>query len=390
MTEPRPAQPTAAAPLAGLLVVSMDQAVAAPFAACRLADAGARVIKVERPGGDFARAYDRAVNGDSAYFVWLNRGKESIELDIKDPADSALLHRMIARADVFIENLAPGAAARAGLGADDLCRRHPRLVACSISGYGQDGPYADMKSYDMLVQAESGLASITGGPEAPARVGVSCCDIGAGMYAHAAILQALFARERTGQGAALQVSLFDSLADWMAVPLLFHDYAGKAPARVGLRHPSIAPYEHYTLADGAVVVISIQNEREWARFASDVLGHAEWATEGPFKDGVSRVANRPALEAEIAAVFGRHDRAALAARLKAAGIAFGFVNRVADLSVHPALRRIAVEAPHGPVAMPAPPARRAGETPVYGPVPTPGQHTASLRQEFAAAPESTS
>ncbi len=382
MTEPATAA-TPAAPLSGLLVVSMDQAVAAPFAASRLADAGARVIKVERPGGDFARAYDRAVNGDSAYFVWLNRGKESVELDIKNPADHALLLRMIARADVFIENLAPGAAARAGLGAEALCARHPRLIACSISGYGQDGPYADMKSYDMLVQAESGLASITGGPEAPARVGVSCCDIGAGMYAHAAILQALFARERNGRGAAIQVSLFDAMADWMTVPLLFHDYAGKAPGRAGLRHPSIAPYETYELADGSRVVISIQNEREWARFAADILGHAEWATAGPYKDGISRVANRPALEADIAAVFGKCGRGDLAERLKKAGIAFGFVNEVADLSTHPALRRVTVEAPHGVVAMPAPPARTSLDNLDFGRVPAAGEHSERIRREFS-------
>lgn len=372
-----------AAPLDGLLVVSLDQAVAAPYCASRLADAGARVIKVERPGGDFARAYDRAVNGDSAYFVWLNRGKESVELDIKDADDHALLLRMIDRADVFIENLAPGAAERAGLGAAALRARNPRLVTCSISGYGSEGPYRDMKSYDMLVQAESGLASITGGPEAPARVGVSCCDIGAGMYAHAAVLQALYRRERTGEGEAIEVSLFDAMADWMAVPLLFHDYAGKAPGRVGLRHPSLAPYEVHALKDGSQIVISIQNEREWARFCDQVLGHPEWAIEGPFADMVSRVANRPALEAEVDAVFAGYDRDAMAAVLRDAGIAYGFVNTVADLSDHPALRRMAVDAPHGPVDLPAPPARRDGKPVTPGPVPAVGADTERIRKEFA-------
>lgn len=368
-------------PLSGILVVSMDQAVAAPYCASRLADAGARVIKVERPDGDFARNYDRAVNGDSAYFVWLNRGKESVELDIKQPDDLALLLRMIDKADIFIENLAPGGAERAGLGSEDLRRRNSRLITCSISGYG-DGPYRDMKAYDMLVQAESGLASITGGPEAPARVGVSCCDIAAGMYAHAAVLQALYNRERTGAGEAIEVSLFDAMADWMSVPLLFNDYAGKAPGRVGLRHPSLTPYEVHSLKDGSQIVISIQNEREWARFADKIMGHPDWAKDGPYKDMVSRVANRPALEQAVSEVFAQHDREDMAALLRDAGIAYGFVNTVADLSRHPALRRITVTAPQGPVTVPAPPARMAGYTAAPDAVPACGQHSDAIRREF--------
>ncbi len=376
-------QTAADGPLSGILVVSMDQAVAAPYCASRLADAGARVIKIERPGGDFARNYDRAVNGDSAYFVWLNRGKESVELDIKQPEDLAMLLRMIDKADIFIENLAPGGATRAGLGSEALRRRNPRLITCSISGYGSDGPYRDMKSYDMLVQAESGLASITGGPEAPARVGVSCCDIGAGMYAHAAILQALYNRERTGDGETIEVSLFDAMADWMSVPLLFNDYAGKAPGRVGLRHPSLAPYEVHILKDGTQIVISIQNEREWARFADKIMGQAEWSREGPYKDMVSRVANRPALEQAIADVFARHGRDEMAQKLRDAGIAYGFVNTVADLSSHPALRRMSVAAPRGPVNLPAAPARFTSHSSTPKSVPACGEHNESLRREFA-------
>ena len=370
-------------PLDGVLVVSMDQAVAAPFAASRLADGGARVIKVERPGGDFARAYDRVANGESAYFTWLNRGKESVELDIKDAGDRALLGRMIAAADIFMENLAPGAAKRAGLDAPTLRAAHPRLIVCSISGYGKDGPYRDMKSYDMLVQAESGLASITGSPEAPARVGVSVCDIAAGMYAHTAILEALLRRGRTGEGDGIEVSLFDAMADWMTVPLLYHDLGGRGPSRVGLRHPAIAPYGVYDLKDGEQIVIAIQNEREWGRFAARILGQPAWAETGPFKDAVSRVANREDLEEAVGAVFARHTRDHLARELKAAAIAYGFVNTVADLSVHPALGQFTVETPSGPVSMPAPPARRASGDIRPGAVPALGAHTAALREEFA-------
>ncbi|MCB2102474.1 MAG: CoA transferase [Rhodobacterales bacterium] len=368
--------------LDGLLVVALEQAVAAPYCTSRLADAGARVIKIERPEGDFARHYDRVVDGESAYFVWLNRGKESLVLNIKDPDDAALLSRILARADVFVQNLAPGAAARAGFGSDDLRARHPRLITCDISGYGEGNAYADMKAYDMLVQAESGLAAITGGPEAPARVGVSVCDIGAGMYAHAAVLEALIGRGVTGKGRGIQVSLFDSLADWMAVPLLHYDYGGKAPGRVGLRHPSIAPYEAFPTADGGLVLISIQNEREWARLAGQVLGHPEWATEGPYRDGVSRAAHREDLHAAIAAEFGKHDRDAMAKKLKAAAIAYGFVNGVEELSVHPVLRRISVETPSGTAAMPAPPALF-DDAPPPRPVPAVGAHTEAIRQEFA-------
>ncbi|MCC7017157.1 MAG: CoA transferase [Rhodospirillales bacterium] len=370
--------------LDGILVVALEQAVAAPYTSSRLADAGARVIKIERPEGDFARGYDRAAKGQSSYFVWLNRGKESLVLDLKQADDNALLKRIVAKADVFIQNLSPGAAARAGFGADDLRRAHPRLIVCGISGYGEDNDYRDMRAYDMLVQAESGLASVTGGPDQPARVGVSVCDIAAGMYAHAAILEALIRRARTGEGETIAVSLFDGMADWMAVPLLHHDYGGAAPARVGLRHPTIMPYESFATADGGRIVISIQNEREWARFAGRILGHPGWAEEGPFADNVARVKNREQLLPAIAAAFAGETREAMARKLKGAEIAHGFVNSVAEFSRHPALRRAETPTPNGVVAVPAPPARRARNDPRLCPVPALGEHSAAIRREFAS------
>src|SRR5690348_2237197 len=344
-------------PLEGLLVVALEQAVAAPLCSCRLADAGARVIKIERPEGDFARGYDRAALGESSYFVWLNRGKQSIVLDIKQSDDRALLERMIARADVFIQNLAPGAAARAGFAPDELARRHRSLVVCSITGYGESGPYRDMKAYDLLIQAETGLAHLSGPPEAPGRVGVSVSDIAAGLNAYAAILEALYARERSGEGAILSIWLFDATAEWMAVPFLHHEYGGKAPRRLGLKHPSIAPYGAYAAADGKEIVISIQNEREWQRFCAAILGRHELAADPRFSDNVRRVANRAALDALVAEVFAREPRAALGRRLKSADIAFGNLNSVADFSAHPQLRRLATPTPGGIVAVPSPPAR---------------------------------
>lgn len=368
--------------LDGLLVVALEQAVAAPLASGRLADAGARVIKVERPEGDFARGYDHVVHGESAYFVWLNRGKESVVLDLKQREDAALLARIAARADVFLQNLAPGAAARLGFGSDDLRRRHPRLITCDLSGYGESGPYRDMKAYDLLVQAESGLAAITGRPEGPGRVGVSVCDIAAGLYAYSAILEALIRRGTTGEGSAIQVSLFDGMADWMTVPLLHHDYGGKAPERVGLNHPSIAPYGVYALADGEVL-LSIQNEREWQRLCLEVLQKPQMASDPRFANNSARVTNRPALDREMAAIFGAVSRDEAVSRMKAAAIAFGMLNGVDGLSVHPQLRRTTVQTPSGPVRLPAPPAQVTGETPKLGAVPALGEQSDKLRREFA-------
>ena len=366
--------------LDGLLVVALEQAVAAPMCSCRLAEAGARVIKVERPEGDFARYYDRAAHGESAYFVWLNRGKESLVADIKDAADLALLRRILARADIFLQNLAPGAAARAGLDPAALCRQHPRLIACSITGYGESGPYRDMKAYDFLIQSETGLASLTGPPEAPARVGVSVSDIAAGLNAHAAILQALYARERTGEGALLHISMFDATAEWMAVPYMFQVYAGKAPERAGLKHPSIAPYGAFVAGDGKAIVIGIQNEREWVRFCAEFLLRPELASDPRFSDNARRVEHREALDGLIAAAFAREPRAALGTRLKAAEIAFGNLNEVADFVEHPQLRLGESATPSGAVRMPVPPGRPDNR---LGAVPAKGQHSAAIRREFA-------
>ena len=373
----------AAGALDGILVVSLEQAVAAPFCTSRLADAGARVIKVEREGGDFARAYDRVVNGESGYFVWLNRGKESLVLDIKDAGDAALLSRIVARADVLVQNLAPGAAVRAGFGSDELRRRHPRLVTCDISGYGEEGAYADMKAYDMLVQAESGLCSITGSPAEPGRIGVSACDIGTGLYAHAAILEALYARERTGEGRAIRVSMFGSMADWMAVPLLRYDYAGEVVERTGLSHPMIQPYGAFATGDGPPILIAIQNEREYVRFCDEVLGQPELVEDPRFHDNPSRCENVAELKVVIEATFTAMERSTLIARLRASKIAFGEVNDVVGLSAHPSLARTGVETPSGHVDMVAPPARVAGERRALRPVPALGEHSAAIREEFA-------
>ncbi len=369
--------------LDGLLVLALEQAVAAPYCSSRLADAGARVIKVERAEGDFARGYDTAANGQSSYFVWLNRGKQSLVADIKKPEDAALLHRILACADVFIQNLMPGAAARAGFGTEELRKAHPRLITVDVSGYGDTGPYARMKSYDMLVQAETGLASLTGGPEAPARVGVSVCDIAAGMYAHQAVLEALIRRGRTGEGAAIKVSLFDGMADWMAVPLLFSDYGPGAPRRVGLMHPSVAPYNAFASADGTPILISIQNDREWRGFCTDILEQPALADDPRFATNVQRVGNRAAMDAIIAACFGRHATDVLCARLERAGIAFGRVNDVAAFARHPQLRRVRVATPGGEIAIPAPPPIVDGvRAPALGAVPAIGAHDDLIRREF--------
>lgn len=365
-------------PLSGLLVVSLEQAVAAPMCTCRLADAGARVIKIERPEGDFARGYDDLVHGESAYFVWLNRGKESVVLDLAMAEDKALLEAMLAKADVFVQNLKPGAVGKLGFAFERLRRDYPGLIACSISGYGESGPYAQRKAYDLLIQAEAGLAAITGGPEAPARVGVSVVDVAAGMNAYEAILEALIARGRSGQGTEISVSMFDAIADWMTVPLLQHE-GGKTPKRVGLAHPTIAPYGVFKTRDGADILISIQSDREWRILAKDVLGDAELAADPAFATNVERVKRRAETDARVQAVFGANDVATLSAKLGAAEIAFARVSDMAILAAHPHLRRITVATPSGPASYPAPP--RAGVQ-GYGAVPSLGEQSESVRAEF--------
>jgi itaconate CoA-transferase len=369
-------------PLAGLLVVSMEQAVAAPLCAARLADAGARVIKIERAEGDFARGYDKAAKGQSSYFVWLNRGKESLCLDIKKPEDKALLSVLLAKADVFIQNLAPGAMARAGFGSAALREKHPRLITVDISGYGEEGEYAEMKAYDLLVQAESGLCSVTGRPEGPGRVGVSACDIACGMNAHAAVLEALIERGITGKGKGIAVSLFDGMADWMNVPLLYFEGTGKAPARMGLAHPSICPYGAFATKDGNLVLISIQNEREWANFCTHFMQEPDLPKRPGFTANNERVANREMVDGYVAKRFATLGREECAASLRAANTAFGFVNTVAEFSRHPALRRVTLETPNGPVAVAAPPARFSDGARELGPVPGLGEHSAAIRLEF--------
>lgn len=369
--------------LEGITVVALEQAVAAPYASSRLAEAGARVIKIERPEGDFARGYDALVKGESAYFVWLNRGKESIRLDVKKPEDHEILTNMIAEADVFIQNLAPGAVARLGFGAEELTQRDPRLIYVSISGYGEDGPYRDQKAYDLLIQAESGLCMISGTEEGAVRVGVSVCDIAAGMTSYKAIVQGLFARERTGKGRIIEVSLFHVMADWMNVPYLQSRYSGKKPARMGLKHPTIAPYGAYSCADGKAVLISIQNEREWAQFCADVLGDAALATDARFASNALRVANRPALEAIIVPVFAASPREAMIERLDHARIAFGRLSDMDDLMAHPQNRYVTVKTNAGEIEMLAPGMIVRGQTSAPGPVPALGAHDEKLRAEFA-------
>jgi crotonobetainyl-CoA:carnitine CoA-transferase CaiB-like acyl-CoA transferase len=369
-------------PLQGLTVVSLEQAVAAPYCSSRLADAGARVIKIERPEGDFARGYDAAAKGWSSYFVWLNRGKQSLVADIKKPEDSALLHNILAKADVFIQNLAPGAAARSGFGSEELRKKYPRLITVDISGYGDSGDYATMKAYDLLVQAESGLAMITGHPAGPGRVGVSACDIACGMAAHANVLEALIARGITGQGKGIKVSLFDGMADWMNVPLLYFEGTGKAPARMGLAHPSICPYSAFETKDGALVLIAIQNEREWVDFCARFMDDAELPKKPGFESNVNRVANRATVDAAVQAMFATLTREEAAAKLRAANTAYGFVNTVAEFAQHPALRRVEVGTPNGPVAIAAPPALLSDGARALGPVPSIGEHSAAIRAEF--------
>lgn len=372
--------------LEGILVVSLEQAVAAPLATSRLADAGARVIKVERPEGDFARGYDRLVHGESAYFVWINRGKQSICLDLRQSADLDLLKRMIGQADVFVQNLAPGAAARLGVGPQEMRAANPALIYVSISGYGEEGPYRDQKAYDMLIQGESGLLSVNGTPEGSARVGISVCDIAAGESAFSAVLQALIARQRDGQGRAIEVSLFHTMADWMNVPYLQTRYGGKAPARVGLRHPSIAPYGAFTCADGRQVLLSVQNDREWAAFADKVLGHPALASDDRYARNVGRVAHMAEIEALIAPIFAAMGREEAVALLTAAGIACGRLSTMEDMAHHPQARHITVDSPTGPVEMMGRGVRHGAEPFTFGAVPQLGEHGPQLRDEFAGDP----
>lgn len=367
-------------PLSDITVVSMEQAVAAPFATRQLADLGARVIKVERPGGgDFARRYDTAVHGQSSYFVWLNRSKESLTLDVKSARGREVLEDLLGGADVFVQNLAPGAAARLGLDTASLTARHESLIPCTISGYGTSGPWADRKAYDLLVQCQTGLVSLTGTAEATARVGVSVADIAAGMYAYSGILAALYTRATTGSARAVEVSLFEALGEWMSQPAYYTRYGGTPPPRIGTQHATIAPYGAYTAADGAQVLFSVQNEREWAALCERFLDRPELVHDPRFATGPARVAHRDELNAIIVERFRRDSADEVMASLDDAGIANAGVNDVHEFVAHPVLaergRWHDVGVPGGVVRSLQPPADLAGVTPRMDPVPAAGEHT---------------
>ncbi len=370
--------------LEGLLVISVEQAVAAPYCAARLADAGARVIKIERPEGDFARGYDTHIRGDSAYFVFLNRGKESVCLDFKRPDDLAMLRRMIGKADVLIQNLSPGAATRAGFGADAMRALNPRLITVDISGYGDFGPYEHRRAYDLLVQAESGLASITGSHHAAGRVGISATDIGTGMYAHAAVLEALIKRGVTGKGSHVELSLFSAMAEWMAIPLMSWEYNQYDWPRLGLTHPFIAPYGVYPTSDAVPILISIQNDKEWARLCTGVLDRSDMIADPKFASGVARNAIRDETNAIVAAVFGRHTWESITPKLEAAQIAYARVSTVRDLGTHPQVRRTTIDTDKGEISLPALAATIDRTVTPLGKVPALGEHSAKIRAEFAA------
>ncbi|THC50128.1 CaiB/BaiF CoA-transferase family protein [Streptomyces sp. A1499] len=376
-------------PLAQITVVSLEQAVAAPFATRQLADLGARVIKVERPGGgDFARRYDTTVHGQASYFVWLNRSKESLTLDLKSERGLEVLEELLAKADVFVQNLAPGAATRLGLGAPELQGRHPRLIPCTISGWGTDGPWADRKAYDLLVQCQTGLLQLTGTPDEAVRAGISVADIAGGMYAYSGILSALFTRATTGRAPTVEVSLFDALAEWVSQPAYYTRYGGAQPPRVGARHATVAPYGVFTAADGKDVMLSVQNEREWAAFCREFLGRAELADDPRFATGSGRVAHREALEAIVSVRFAELGGDEAAALLDRAGVANAGVNSVHDFLAHPVLtergrwRDIRVPGADEPVQALLPPAVLSGVTPRMDPVPDAGEHTEAILAEL--------
>jgi len=374
-------------PLKGITVVALEQAVAAPFATRQLADLGARVIKIERPGvGDFARGYDRTVHGQSSYFVWLNRGKESVALDIKEAADRALLDALIDRCDVVVQNLLPGAAERLGLDAATLRAARPELVHCSISGYGPTGPYRAKKAYDLLVQCETGLVLSTGTPAGPAKAGISIADIAAGMYAYSGILTALYDRERTGAGASLQVAMIDALGEWMSQPAYFSRYGGEPPRRTGARHPSIAPYGPFRTVDGAVF-FSVQNDREWTVLCRDVLRRPELVDDPRFRANTERVAHVDELTSIIESVFAELAAEQVIELLERAGIANARLRTPEEFTRHPQLaarhRWQPVDTPGGTIDALLPPVAVDGWEPVLGAVPALGQHTEAIRAEFA-------
>ncbi len=379
-------------PLNGITVVALKQAVAAPFATRQLADLGARVIKIERPGvGDFARGYDATVNGMASHFVWLNRSKQSLTLNLKENGAKDVLNRLLARADVFVHNLAPGATERLGFGAERLREEHPRLIDCGISGYGSTGPYRDKKAYDLLVQCETGLVSTTGTPETPSKVGISAADIAAGMYAYTGILTALYMRERTGEGAAFEVSLLEALGEWMGFPAYFTSYGGRQPPRTGASHAAIAPYGPFEAGDGRVVFLGLQNEREWVKFCEAVLERPELATDPRFDTNSRRVENGEELDEAIDGAFKDLSSEEVISRLDGARIANARMRTVQEFLDHPQLeardRWREVGSPVGPVRALVPPVTMQGVESVMEPIPEVGEHTDAILEELDLDPD---
>jgi itaconate CoA-transferase len=379
-------------PLTGITAVSLEQAVAAPFATRQLADLGARVIKIERPGvGDFARGFDSTVRGMASHFVWLNRSKESLALDLKHSEATEIIHRLLDGADVFLQNLAPGAAERLGLGKEALASHYPRLIICNISGYGSSGPYQDKKAYDLLVQAEAGLLSVTGTPETPAKTGISTADIAAGMYAFSGILTALYQRERTGKGAVLEVSMFEALGEWMSYPAYFTAYGGAPPPRTGSSHATIAPYGPFRAGDDKLVLLGVQNEREWARFCAIVLEQPELAEDPRFNGNARRIEHREALHALIDAVFSKLTAEQIVARLEQAQIANARINSMQEFWEHPQLeareRWREVDSPVGPLRAMLPPVTMDGFEPRMDPIPSVGEHSEQILRSIGYTKE---
>ena len=377
-------------PLDGVTVVTLEHAIAAPFCTRQLADLGARVIKIERPGsGDFARDYDTRVRGLASHFVWTNRSKESVTLDVKHPDAKQVLERLLERADVLVQNLAPGAAARLGLGFAEVSQKHPRLIVCDISGYGSDGPYADKKAYDLLIQSESGFLSVTGTPDTPSKAGNSIADISAGMYAYSSILAALLQRARTGRGSHIDVALLETMVEWMSFPLYYAFEGAPPPQRTGAAHATIYPYGPFRAGDGKLVMFGLQNEREWSVFCDKVLRHPGLATDARFASNAARVAARGELDAAIHAAFAPLTAPDVVARLDAAGIANARINDVAEVWQHPQLaargRWVSVGTPQGTVPALKPPAGLDGVEPRMDPVPALGEHTAAVLRELGYA-----
>lgn len=376
-------------PLEGVTVVALEQAVAAPFATRQLADLGARVIKVERAiSGDFARSYDETVKGMSSYFVWLNRGKESVVLNIKDPEDRTVLDAMLARADVFVQSLAPGATKRLGLDDGTLRAKHPRLITCSVSGYGSEGPYRNKKAYDLLIEGETGLLSVTGTPDSPAKAGISVADISAGMYAYTGVLTALYERERTGKGTSFEVAMLDALGEWISQPYLYARYGGTPPRRTGTRHASIAPYGPYRVGDGVEVFIGVQNEREWAVLCAEVLRRPDLIQDPRFDRNSNRVENDAELLTMLEGALAHLTAEEVTARLDEVGIANARMRTMGEFAEHPQLaargRWREVDSPVGPVRSLLPPVTVSGREVSMGAIPGLGQHTDAIRAEFAA------